>query len=184
MSVMWIAPDSTDKPLFFKKITDATGIQFEANDTTFTKITFPDGQNITLNYNSSSGKIDTSKYRALVDLNKDLFILYKDIPRGYGIEVDDYLSYIAEIRIAKSNGNIRSIGDNMGYFNVPMYAESDDSKSTLTIVPAFEGNSTTYGFYDDIYVNYERRFPVGLKFIDQNGNRFVTLGSYLLYKVD
>ena len=184
MSVMWIAPDSTDKPLFFKKITDATGIQFEYDGSAFTKITFPDGENISINYNFSSGTVDTSKYRALVDLNKDLFILYNDTLRGYDIDVDDYLSSMAEIRIAKSNGNIRNIGDNVGYFNVPMYAESDDSKNTLTIVPAFEGNSTTYGFYDGIYVNYERRFPVGLKFIDQNGNRFLTLGSYFLYKID
>ena len=44
MSVMWIAPDSTDKALFFKKITDATGIQFEAVDSSNTKITFPDGE--------------------------------------------------------------------------------------------------------------------------------------------
>ena len=27
-------------------------------------------------------------------------------------------------------------------------------------------------------------FEPGLKFIDQNGNKFVTLGGYLLYKVD
>lgn len=184
MSVMWIAPDSTDKALFFEKITNATGIQFEYDGSTFTKITFPDGQNIALNYNSSSGTIDTSKYRALVDLNKDLFILYNNVSAGYGIEVNDYLSDMVAFIIAKSNGKIRSMGLYMGYLNVPDYAKSDDSKDTLTIVPVFEGNSTTYGFYDNIYINYERRFPVGLKFIDQNGNRFVTLGSYLLYKVD
>lgn len=184
MSVMWIAPDSTDKALFFKKITDATGIQFEYDGSAFTKITFPDGQNINLNYNSSSGTIDVNKYRALVDLNKDLFILYSNIPRGYSIETDDYLSDMTDFIIAKSNGNIRNMGGSMRYLNVPLYAESDDSKNTLTIVPVFEGNSNTYGFYDGIYINYERRFPVGLKFIDQNGNRFVTLGSYLLYKVD
>lgn len=184
MSVMWIVPDSNEKALFFEKITDATGIQFEAVDSSFTKITFPDGENITINYGVSSGDVNASKHRALVDLNKDLFILYNDVSRGYGIEVDDYLSDIADFMIAKSNGNLRQISGSMGYFNVPMYAQSDDSKNTLTIVPVFEGNSIMYGFYDDIYINYERRFPVGLKFIDQNGNRFVTLGSYLLYKVD
>ena len=184
MSVMWIAPDSTDKPLFFKKITDATGIQFEAVDSSNTKITFPDGQNIILNYGLSNGNVDTSKHRALVDSNKDLFILYGNISAGYRIEVDDYLSDMTDFIIAKSNGKIRSMEMSMKYLNVPMYAESDDSKNILTIVPVFEGNSNTYGFYDDIYINYERRFPVGLKFIDQNGNRFVTLGSYLLYKVD
>ena len=36
----------------------------------------------------------------------------------------------------------------------------------------------------NLYINYERTFETGLKFADQNGNRFVTLGSYLLYKID
>ena len=184
MSVMWIAPDSTNKALFFKKITDATGIQFEAVDSGRTKITFPDGQNVTINYDFSSGTFDTSKCRALVDLNKDLFILYDDVSAGYNIGVGGCLPDMADFFIAKSNGKIRSMNAYIKNLNVPGYAESDDSKNTLTIVPVFEGNSITYGFYDDIYVNYERRFPVGLKFIDQNGNRFVTLGSYLLYKVD
>ena len=184
MSVMWIAPDSTDKALFFKKITDATGIQFEEVVSSSTKITFPDGENITINYDVTSGTIDTSEYRALVDLSKDLFILYNDISEGYNIEITGSLSYMADFIIAKSNGKIRKMGMSMSYLNAPSYAESNDSKNTLTIVPVFEGNSLTYGFYDGIYINYERRFPVGLKFIDQNGNRFVTLGSYLLYKVD
>ena len=184
MSIMWIAPDSTDKPLFFKKITDATGIQFEADGTAFTKITFPDGENISINYDFSSGTIDANKYRALVDTNKDLFILYNGVSSGYGIEIDDSLSGFANFIIAKSNGNLRKMSSSMSHLNAPSYAESDDSKNTLTIVPVFEGNSNTYGFYDDIYINYERRFPVGLKFIDQNGNRFFTLGSYLLYKID
>ena len=83
MSVMWIAPDSTDKLLFFKKITDATGIQFENEGSGKTKITFPDGENISINYEFSSGTVDTSKYRALVDLNKNLFILYNNISAGY-----------------------------------------------------------------------------------------------------
>lgn len=184
MSVMWIAPDSTDKLLFFEKITDATGIQCEAVDSSHTKITFPDGENISIDYTLSSGTISTSIYRALVDLNKDLFILYSNVSIGYNIKIDGNLSDMSHFIIAKSNGKLRRMEPAMGYLNAPSYAEGDDSKNTLTIVPVFEGNLTTYGFYDDIYINYERRFPVGLKFIDQNGNRFVTLGSYLLYKVD
>ena len=184
MSVMWIAPDSTDKALFFEKITDATGIQFEDEGSSITKITFPDGKNISINYDFSSGTIDANKYKALVDLNKDLFILYNNTSGGYNIGIDNYFDSAADFIIAKSNGNLRKMSGYMKNLNVPRYAKSDDSKNTLTIVSVFEGDSLTYGFYDDIYINYERRFPVGLKFIDQNGNRFVTLGSYLLYKVD
>lgn len=184
MSVMWIVPDSNEKALFLEKITDATGIQFKDEGSSMAKITFPDGENITINYDVSSGTIDTSKYRALVDLSKDLFIIYNKVYIGPNIEIAGYLSDMVDFIIAKSNGKIRKMGSSMGYLNVPMYAENDASRNTLTIVPVFEGNSLTYGFYDDIYINYERRFSVGLKFIDQNGNRFVTLGSYLLYKED
>ena len=184
MSVMWIAPDSNEKALFFEKITDATGIQFEDEGSSITKITFPDGENISINYTFSSGDVDASKQRALVDLNKDLFILYSNTSIGHGIEIDDYLSDMTDFMIAKSNGKLRKMSSSMSHLNAPSYAQSDDSKNTLTIVPVFEGNPTSYGFYDDIYINYERRFSVGLKFIDQNGNKFMTLGGYLLYKID
>lgn len=184
MSVIWIAPDAADKVLFLKKITDATGIQFEDEGSSNTKITFPDGKNITINYTISSGTVNIDKCRALVDLNKDLFIIYSNVSAGYNIKVGDTLINFIDVGITKSNGNLCRMSTDMSYFNVPTYAKSDDSKNTLTIVPVFEGNSVDYRFYDDIYINYERRFPVGLKFIDQNGNKFLTLGSYLLYKVD
>ena len=166
MSVMWIAPDSTDKALLFKKITDATGIQFEEVVSNSTKITFPDGENITISYDVTSGTIDTSKYRALVDLSKDLLIIYGNVSAGYNIGITGSLSDMANFIIAKSNGKIRKMSMSMSYLNAPSYAESDNSKNTLTIVPVFEGNSLTDGFYDDIYINYERKFSVGLKFID------------------
>ena len=72
-----------------------------------------------------------------------------------------------------------------------VYAEDDSSKSNITLCPlrayAYNGlNGVDSGraFIKNCYVNYERKFQKGLKFIDQNGNRFVTLGGYLLYKVD
>ena len=71
------------------------------------------------------------------------------------------------------------------------YAEDDSSKSNITLCPlrayAYNGlNGVDNGqaFIKNCYVNYERKFQKGLKFIDQNGNRFVTLGGYILYKVD
>ena len=51
------------------------------------------------------------------------------------------------------------------------------------IFPCYYGYSNDYNaFLKNIYINYERRFVAGLKFIDQNGNEFFTLGGYLLYK--
>ena len=71
------------------------------------------------------------------------------------------------------------------------YAEDDHSKSNITLCPlrchAYNSLNQAFdvrAFVKNCYVNYERRFQRNLKFIDQNGNRFVTLGGYLLYKVD
>lgn len=71
------------------------------------------------------------------------------------------------------------------------YAEDDSSKSNIALCPlrVFAADSQTgaervRAFVKNCYVNYERRFQKGLKFADQNGNRFMTLGGYLLYKVD
>ena len=73
------------------------------------------------------------------------------------------------------------------------YLENDYSKNDITLVPlrvearnwaAAEGRKYAKGFIKNCYVNYERRFQKGLKFIDQNGNKFVTLGGYILYKID
>ena len=71
------------------------------------------------------------------------------------------------------------------------YAENDSSKSNITLCPlrvyavdSQTGTKKVRAFVKNCYVNYERKFQRGLKFIDQNGNKFVTLGGYLLYKVD
>lgn len=77
--------------------------------------------------------------------------------------------------------------------NTYAYPENDYSKNDITLVPLrayaadfYRSNDVKYvkGFIKNCYGNYERRFQRNLKFIDQNGNRFVTLGGYLLYKVD
>ena len=71
------------------------------------------------------------------------------------------------------------------------YAENDSSKSNITLCPlrvyavdSQTGTKKVRAFVKNCYVNYERKFQKGLKFIDQNGNRFVTLGGYLLYKIN
>ena len=69
------------------------------------------------------------------------------------------------------------------------YAEDDSSKSNITLCPLrvyadnnLNGAKNVRAFVKNCYVNYERKFQKGLKFTDENGNKFVTLGGYLLYK--
>ena len=69
--------------------------------------------------------------------------------------------------------------------------ENDSTKQNITLVPlrvygSYRNENNTENVYvrafvKNAYVNYERRFQPNLKFIDQNGNEFITLGGYLLY---
>ena len=70
------------------------------------------------------------------------------------------------------------------------YLENDYSKNDITLAPLkvwarnysdYENGKYAEGFIKNCYVNYERKFQRNLKFIDQNGNEFITLGGYLLY---
>ena len=73
-------------------------------------------------------------------------------------------------------------------------AENDSTKQNIVLAPLRvrgtyrnkDGTNDLWfnAFVKNAYINYERRFQHSLKFIDQNGNKFVTLGGYILYKVD
>lgn len=91
------------------------------------------------------------------------------------------------ILIHEKDGKLVSpLGTTSSYYmyewcNIPKEVEAT-MKEQIALFPLYTmiGKSLV----KNTYINYERMFQPGLKFIDQNGNRFVTLGSYLLYKVD
>lgn len=81
-------------------------------------------------------------------------------------------------------------------FNIPTKVDTDFgttiNKPNITLLPAFvlseynTKNTTpkSYIRFPKVYVNYERYFIPGQKYIDQNGNKFMAIGGYLLYKMD
>lgn len=96
-----------------------------------------------------------------------------------------------------------SIYDNTVYrmFNIPVNVKAifgtTINKPNITLLPAYvmpeyyvyiDGtkNTTPKGYirFPKMYVNYERYFMPGQKYMDQNGNKFMALGGYLLYKMD
>ena len=128
---------------------------------------FIDADNHFLCYSIASG---TDDYSYIDDLYRELVV--------------DFNGKLANICYStrQSWGNINTGG---------YYTEDDSSKSNITLCPLrayaynnYSGANTVKGFVKNCYVNYERKFQKGLKFIDQNGNRFVTLGGYLLYKIN
>ena len=114
-----------------------------------------------------------------------------------GLSSYSYVEDLYRALVFDSNGKLANVCyTNRREFYYTMtayggYAENDNSKSNITLCPLrvytrnnLNGANNVYAFVKNCYVNYERKFQRNLKFIDQNGNKFVTLGGYLLYKVD
>lgn len=112
---------------------------------------------------------------------------YSYVDSLYKTLVFDYNGKLVNVCYTKDrrwNNTINLTSTDSGY-------TEDTPKSNITLVPSRVSASDGIGdikqvqaFVKNCYVNYERKFQKGLKFIDQNGNRFVTLGGYLLYKID
>ena len=123
---------------------------------------------------------------------------------GNGMNEYDYVDNMYRAIVYDFNGVLANVSymHNMNWDNTmnmrmkntdSSYHENDYSKNDITLVPlrvyagnhnASENRKYVKGFIKNCYVNYERKFLRNIKFIDQNGNRFVTLGGYILYKID
>ena len=113
-----------------------------------------------------------------------------------GTEEASYIDDLYRALVVDFNGKLANIcyntSQNWSHINTGgYYTENDSSKSNITLCPLrayaynrLNGANNVRGFVKNCYVNYERKFQKGLKFIDQNGNKFMTLGGYILYKID
>lgn len=114
-----------------------------------------------------------------------------------GLDSYSYVNDLYRALVFDSNGKLANVCyDTRSEFYYTMtsyggYAEDANTKSNITLCPLrvyaynnLNGANHVYAFVKNCYVNYERKFQRNLKFVDQNGNKFVTLGGYLLYKVD
>ena len=182
---------------FFSEIENKTGVKIESTLSSddryvrITKITFTDGVQITY-FDSREIYIYASE-SVIIDDKNHLFVLTNNstgasmsnmdinsnIPNSYDVFIADVEE--TTCNIAHESRYVNKV------FNLPESAQNIQSCQSFKIVPAFcylSSSTARYGFMKNIYINYTRKFSFGLKFIDQNGNRFVTLGGYLLYKED
>ena len=175
-------------------IKQRTGLELKALDDgsggrkTFS-MRFPDmetAQSIGLKYLNTNGTffIDADNHFLCYSIasGMDDYYYVDDLYRNF---VSDYNGKLANMCYTKN----QRFGETMNVES--SYAENDSSKSNITLCPlrvfaynALSDNGYVRAFVKNCYVNYERKFQKGLKFIDQNGNRFVTLGGYLLYKIN
>ena len=120
------------------------------------------------------------------------FSTYPYIERLYKNLICDYNGNL--FSLCGSGGQVNTNSMNIQINDNNYYSEDDSTKQNITLAPlrvygTYRNEKDTTNVYvrtfvKNAYVNYERKFQPGLKFIDQNGNKFVTLGGYLLYKVD
>lgn len=185
---------------FFSDIKKQTGvtIDYKASSSEdhliITKITFSDGT-----YYEKDNIIDIGRrveWIAVVDDSTHLFII---TTQAMFIDLGDRsanepVTRMHDVFIVDINGtliNIKTISsyNNYGYqiFNIPYTTKHfSGTSNSITLVPAFfyKNDDNNKGFIKNMYIEYERAFQGGQKYIDQNGNIFVTLGGYFLYKVD
>ena len=185
---------------FFSDIKKQTGVTVDYINASsedhriITKITFSDG---TYYENSNIMLIGQQvEWIAVVDDSTHLFIITTQAMfMSLGERTTSgYTSFNHDVFIVDTDGtlvNIKTLSESAQEyeeFNMPYNDKRFSGASdSITLVPAFfydNYSGENKGFIKNMYIEYERPFQGGLKFIDQNGNRFVTLGGYLLYKID
>lgn len=180
---------------FFAEVESKTGVTIEsernsADDGSLVKkITFSDGKYVSDFYNIKSSAYDMYSIMVLFDEKSHLFIVMTGSQTIGSINfgLTGQFHVFAHIFIADVDGEVRDIMSSEYFysvFNINSTVKNDQSKQTIKILPAFcycRNINITTGFLKNIYINYERAFTTGLKFIDQSGNEFITLGSYLLF---
>ena len=184
---------------FFAEVESKTGVTIESernsteNWSLIRKVTFSDGKYVSYFYNTNNlnDKVyDVNSIMVLFDEKSHLFIVMSGAHtiNSFNFSLSSQCYPFAHIFIADVDGEVRDIMSNIYFydeFNINSTVKNDQSKQTIKILPAFcyrQNNSNVItGFLKNIYINYERAFPTGLKFIDKSGNEFITLGSYLLF---
>ena len=185
---------------FFSDIKKQTGVTIDYKNSSgtdhliITKITFSDGV-----YYERNNIIDIGRrveWIAVVDDSTHLFIITTQAMfMSLGERTTNaYTSFNHDVFIVDTDGtlvNIKTLNESdqeYDVFNIPYNNDRfNGTSNSITLVPAFfydYRGAKNKGFIKNMYIEYERPFQGGLKFIDQNGNRFMTLGGHFLYKID
>lgn len=183
---------------FFSDIKNQTGVTIDykaasEDNRTMTKITFSDGTYYERESIIALGR--RVEWIAVVDDSTHLFIITTQamfMSLGER-KPSDYTSFNHDVFIVDTGGtlvNIKTLSKSTTeytVFNVPYNDKRfSGTSNSITLAPAFfyYYDDNIKGFIKNMYIEYERPFQGGQKYIDQNGNRFMTLGGYFLYKID
>ena len=187
MSLKIIKADSSNFNDLLQKVNSETGVTFNYADYKYDTITFPDGKTVKSDnaITSSSSNRDTM----LVDTDNH-FLLYTNTI-GVGSEYQPGTTYNGYglpcvFFVAEHNDGIIWINMDVSLvsdiFNIPRSPQNEPRNNSINITPCVYGfNNNSYQL-KNVFVNYTRRFDNLLKFVDEKGKEFITLGGYLLYK--
>lgn len=189
MSLVYFNCNYTESAKSAALIKEKTGLDIVINNSASgfqeCSVKFPDMANyetLTMRYLNNSNAI------CFVDVENHFFA-YASQPSSMGYydpssSVTDSLYVLIHEKDGSLVSELTSGSTIQWYaaFNISYTVNRNATAEQIALVPAY----IQYGkcFIKNLYINYERMFYPALKFVDQNGNRFVTLGGYLLYKVD
>ena len=189
MSLKIIKADSNVFKDFLQKVSSETGVAFNklSDNYSFDTITFPDGKTVKSdNIISSYSSTDNTM---LVDTVNHFLLYTYTIGKGSEYEPGTiYGDYCLPcvFFVAEHNDGIVwvNMDDRLVYdiFNIPKSPQNEPRNNSINITPCVYGFSNNSYQLKNVFVNYTRRFDNLLKFVDEKGKEFITLGGYLLYK--
>ena len=145
------------------------------------QVKFPDMENyetLSMRYVSGKGCI------CFVDVENHFFaIVSPQVGLNYYSpdgSIENWLIILIHEKDGKLVSEITSSSDMpmYKYCNITQYVD-DIPKEQITLIPLYM--SVSHSFVKNLYINYERCFIPKLKFVDENNNEWIALGSYLLY---
>ena len=197
MGYIYTEITSTTFDGFIVELEEKTGIVVKKTDTTTSSsniwnnltIQFPGKEEVSgakLSFYYSTGSSYSTK-RVFADTDNELLILKSLTTESafYLTKEKMYLFLTCTIKVQDGEihfkdyvGSTETICD---AFNIANTKKHDAMLTNIVIYPVYD----TDGFHiDNLYLNSQRVFLCGLVLEDDNGDRYFTLGSYFLYKIN
>lgn len=144
------------------------------------------GASLYFYYTSVSSYTNEITSRMFADVDNELLIMKTIEAENKTLKGGSSQSSVFKFVLNVRDGKIFTIFDNSVslYYNFNMGANSldDATLNSIVIYPAYYGSKSIQ--IKNLYLNSQRAFLCGLVLEDDNGDRYFTLGSYFLYKIN
>lgn len=190
MGYIYYKSESTSIGVFLTELETKTGIKIEHGDLSSgtynnCSIQFPGDEKIS----TSSLKLTYSDNPyVFADVDEKVLFFLGAASLTSALTPGDYAGKLfAEMFVQEKDkvlyfNNITSRPYIYEEFNLPQnYTKNDETIDNITLYPASMQNNYVF---KKMFVNFERMFTRGLILKTENGDKYFTLGSYFLYKIN